>query len=134
MQHMKEWAEAEGSLREELERVRNEALEELNSHKEAVSSMQMQQEDLLVLLKDAEKEHQLVSEGLQMKLVSEKAAVKAVECEKQELEAQLQEEKNSKENALKVAAELEKKLQQVCEELEDEKVVKRESYLTRYCC
>jgi hypothetical protein len=27
---------------------------------------------------------------------------------------------------LKVAAELEKKLQQVCEELEDEKVVKRE--------
>jgi hypothetical protein len=35
---------------------------------------------------------------------------------------------------LKVAAELEKKLQQVCEELEDEKVVKRESYLTRYCC
>jgi hypothetical protein len=51
MQHMKERAEAEGSLREELERVRNEALEELNSHKEAVSSMQMQQEDLLVLLK-----------------------------------------------------------------------------------
>jgi predicted Holliday junction resolvase-like endonuclease len=77
-------------------------------------------------VQDAEKEHQLVSEGLQMKLVSEKAAVKAVECEKQELEAQLQEEKNSKENALKVAAELEKKLQQVCEELEDEKVVKRE--------
>ncbi|KAH8951403.1 hypothetical protein BDL97_09G026100 [Sphagnum fallax] len=104
MQHMKERAEAEGSLREELERVRNEALEELNSHKEAVSSMQMQQEDLLVLLKDAEKEHQLVSEGLQMKLVSEKAAVKAVECEKQELEAQLQEEKNSKENALKRAS------------------------------
>ncbi|KAH8951402.1 hypothetical protein BDL97_09G026100 [Sphagnum fallax] len=87
MQHMKERAEAEGSLREELERVRNEALEELNSHKEAVSSMQMQQEDLLVLLK-----------------VSEKAAVKAVECEKQELEAQLQEEKNSKENALKRAS------------------------------
>jgi predicted Holliday junction resolvase-like endonuclease len=77
-------------------------------------------------VQDAEKEHQLVSEGLQMKLVSEKAAVKAVECEKQELEAQLHEEKNSKENALKVAAELEKKLQQVCEELEDEKVVKRE--------
>jgi predicted KAP-like P-loop ATPase len=51
MQHMKERAEAEGSLREELERVRNEALEELNSHKEAVSSMQMQQEDLLILLK-----------------------------------------------------------------------------------
>jgi hypothetical protein len=51
MQHMKERAEAEGSLREELERVRNEALEELNSHKEAVSSMRMQQEDLLVLLK-----------------------------------------------------------------------------------
>lgn len=48
---MKERAEAEASLREELERVRNEALEELNSHKEAVSSMQMQQEDLLVLLK-----------------------------------------------------------------------------------
>jgi hypothetical protein len=54
-------------------------------------------------VQDAEKEHQLVSEGLQMKLVSEKAAVKAVECEKQELEAQLQEEKNSKENALKVS-------------------------------
>ncbi|KAH9552665.1 hypothetical protein CY35_09G078500 [Sphagnum magellanicum] len=125
MQHMKERAEAEGSLREELERVRNEALEELNSHKEAVSSMRMQQEDLLVLLKDAEKEHQLVSEGLQMKLVSEKAAVKAVECEKQELEAQLQEEKKSKENALKVTAELEKKLQQVCEELEDEKGASR---------
>jgi hypothetical protein len=35
--------------------------------------------------------------------VSEKAAVKAVECEKQELEAQLQEGKNSKENALKVS-------------------------------
>jgi chromosome segregation ATPase len=51
MQHMKERAEAEGSLREELERVRNEALEELNSHKEVVSSMQMKQEDLLVLLK-----------------------------------------------------------------------------------
>jgi hypothetical protein len=48
---MKERAEAEGSLREELERVRNEALEELNSHKEVVSSMQMKQEDLLVLLK-----------------------------------------------------------------------------------
>ncbi|KAH9552663.1 hypothetical protein CY35_09G078500 [Sphagnum magellanicum] len=108
MQHMKERAEAEGSLREELERVRNEALEELNSHKEAVSSMRMQQEDLLVLLK-----------------VSEKAAVKAVECEKQELEAQLQEEKKSKENALKVTAELEKKLQQVCEELEDEKGASR---------
>jgi len=37
---MKEWAKAKGSLREKLERVHNEALEEFNSHKRIVSSMQ----------------------------------------------------------------------------------------------